>query len=81
MKTKTLKQINDQKQRLQSGFFGCGTLNAEQLARFRKISNIAHIYSVNALEYLKGKLSTVELDEYWKVTPVPASIYAKQPEV
>lgn len=78
MRTKTLKQINDQKQRLQSGFFGCGTLNPAQLERFRKISNIAHRYSVNALEYLKGKLSTAELSNTRQVPPVPASVYAKQ---
>jgi hypothetical protein len=78
MKTKTLKQINDQKQRLQNTFFGCGKLNPAQLARFRKISNIANRYCINALVYLKGKLSTAELDEYWKVTPVPASVYASK---
>lgn len=75
---KTIKQINDQKQRLQATFFGCGNLTAAQLARFRKISNIAHRYTINALAYLRENLSPLELDEYWKVTPVPISSYTKK---
>lgn len=79
MKAKTLKQINDQKQRLLAPFYTT-KMDAAQLARFRKIAGIANRYIGNALAYLKGKLSTAELDEYWKVTAVPASIYTKQPE-
>lgn len=77
MKAKTLKQINEQKQRLQAPCFGHGKLTPADIARFRKISDIAHRYSVNALEYLKRNLSPVELEEYWKVTPVPSEIYTK----
>lgn len=79
MKTKSIKEINEQKQRLLAPFYTT-KMDAAQLARFRKIAGIANRYIGNALEYLKGKLSTAELDEYWKVAPVPASIYAKQPE-
>ena len=53
-------------------------MNTAQLARFRKISDIAHRYSINVLAYLRENLNPIELDEYWKVTPVPVSVYAKQ---
>lgn len=80
MKTKTIKQINEQTQRLLAPLFGCGILTAEQLARLRRISAIAKRYNRNALAYIRSRLSPIELDEYWKVTGVPVSVYAKSIE-
>lgn len=75
MKTKTLKEINEQTARILCNITKTPLSTSEQVARMRKVSAIAERYRINATEWLTAVLSPAELDEYFSVTAIPASVY------
>ena len=78
MRTKTLKQINAQTWDILCAITKTAAPVAEQVARMQKVKEIANRYRRNANKHIKA---TGIDDEMFGVLPVPASIYAKQPEV
>ena len=77
MKTKTLKQINGQTSRILCAITKTPLSIPDQVARMQRVRKIANGYRRNIIDYLKKKLSPAEMDEYFAITEVPASIYTK----
>lgn len=74
MKAKTLKQITNQVSRINSSL-ATKKMTKDEVARFRKVSQIGRRYELNAFCFLRGQLGPADLDEYGAITPVPCEIY------
>lgn len=77
MKTKTLKQITAQASDILCAVTKTNLSHSDKVTRMRKVNAISRRYGRNALDYLKKQLSPAELDEYFAITEIPASIYTK----
>ena len=77
MRVKTLKQINGQTSRILCAITKTPLTPTDQIARMQRVRKIANKYRCNIIDHLKKKLSPAEMDEYFAVTEVPASIYTK----
>lgn len=78
MKTKTLKQINTQTWDILCAITKTTAPVADQVARMRRVKEIANRYRRNASKHIKATGIDVEM---FGILPVPSSIYAKQTEV
>lgn len=74
MKAKTLKQITNQVNRINSSL-ATKKMTKDDEARFRKVSQIGRRYELNAFRYLRTQMGPADLDEYGAKTPVPREIY------
>lgn len=78
MKTKTLKQISAQATRIQFAIANGNLSDHDKLARMATVKRIASRYGTNAVRHLRESMGPADLNEYGAITPVPASVYAKQ---
>lgn len=77
MKTKTLKQINAQTWQILCDICKTPQGIPAHVARMQRVRKIADRYRRNIIDHLKKELSPAEMDEYFAITGVPASIYMK----